>query len=147
MFALDNTELLGDSLGEFQMKPYPMEYTISKFDVSLDIKEDQEGLDCSFEYATSLFTNETVVRMAQHFEQLLRGIVSEPGAKLEELGILTPNEYGEILHVFNQPQDEAASFGTVHCLFEEQAVRTPEHTAVVSGNERMTYRELNERGQ
>ncbi|WP_155983855.1 AMP-binding protein, partial [Paenibacillus sp. 1-18] len=34
---------------------------------------------------------------------------------------------------------------TIHQMFEEQAERTPEHTAIVFGESRLTYRELNER--
>ncbi|WP_197270633.1 non-ribosomal peptide synthase/polyketide synthase, partial [Paenibacillus alvei] len=145
MFALDNTELMNDSLGELEMKPYPLEYTISKFDVSLDVKEDGDGLDCSIEYATSLFKSETIVRMAQHFKQLLTDIVTQPEACLKELAMLTTTEREEILTVFNREDFSIPSAGTIHSLFEEQVARTPEHTAVVFEQERMTYRELNER--
>ncbi|MEQ7052119.1 non-ribosomal peptide synthase/polyketide synthase [Paenibacillaceae sp. P-4] len=145
MFALDNTDMKADSLGELQMKPYPLEYTISKFDVSLDVKADEAGLDCSFEYATSLFKSETIHRMAEHFSQLLKDIVNHPDAQMGELGMLTVQESDEILQVFNPTRSLKTPDGTIHRLFEEQAERTPEQPAVVFGNKRMTYRELNER--
>ncbi|MCG7410875.1 non-ribosomal peptide synthase/polyketide synthase, partial [Paenibacillus sp. ACRRX] len=144
MFALDNTDSKDYSLGELRMKPYPQEYKVSKFDLSLDVSTDEQGLDCSMEYATALFASDTVERMAKHFGHLIGAIIDNPEAKLDELGIMTTEEQAAVLSLY----DAAAAFpsgDTIHRLFEEQAARTPDQVAVVYENEQLTYQELNER--
>ncbi|MGF9936327.1 AMP-binding protein, partial [Paenibacillus ehimensis] len=97
------------------------------------------------EYATALYKRETIERLAKHFEQLLGAIVSDPAAKIASLGILTAEEKTQIEHVFNPAAPESPENEAFHALFEQQAERTPEATAVVYENDRLTYRELNER--
>ncbi|MCY8607383.1 non-ribosomal peptide synthetase, partial [Bacillus sonorensis] len=58
---------------------------------------------------------------------------------------MTENEKELILHHFNNTKTDYPKDKTLHQLFEEQAEKTPDHTAVVFGSQRMTYRELNEK--
>ena len=57
---------------------------------------------------------------------------------------MTENEKEMILH-FNNTKTDYPKNKTLHELFEEQAMKTPDHTALVFGAQRMTYRELNEK--
>ncbi|MCY7463193.1 AMP-binding protein, partial [Bacillus paralicheniformis] len=57
---------------------------------------------------------------------------------------MTENEKELILH-FNNTKTDYPKNKTLHELFEEQAMKTPDHTALVFGAQRMTYRELNEK--
>ncbi|PUA36864.1 non-ribosomal peptide synthetase, partial [Paenibacillus elgii] len=145
MFSLQNTENKEMHLPGLHLTPYPTEYGMSKFDLSLDMMEDSEGLECSLEYATALYKRETIERMAKHFEQLLTAIVNDPAAKIASLGILTADEKAQLVHAFNPAAPDAPENEAFHALFEKQAERTPEAAAVVYENDRLTYRELNER--
>ncbi|MFA8302687.1 condensation domain-containing protein, partial [Paenibacillus alvei] len=145
MFALQNTENLEIQLPGLHLSTYASEEIVSKFDLSLDVTEIEEGLEYLFEYATALYKTETVEKLAAHYLQLLESILRNPSATIAELGILTPAEKEQILGAFNPAQPEAAPAAAFHRLFEEQAERTPEAEAVVYENDRLTYAELNER--
>ncbi|WP_268626173.1 non-ribosomal peptide synthetase [Paenibacillus alvei] len=145
LFTMQNTENEEFELEGLRLIPYPSALDTAKFDISLDVGEENGGLDYSFEYSTSLYKRETIARLAKHYEQLLVAIVSRPDAKIAELDILTPAEKEQILGVFNPAQPEAAPAAAFHRLFEEQAECTPEAEAVVYENDRLTYAELNER--
>ncbi|QYK69497.1 non-ribosomal peptide synthetase [Paenibacillus sp. S02] len=145
MFALQNTENLEIQLPGLHLSTYASEEIVSKFDLSLDVTEIEEGLEYLFEYATALYKTETVEKLAAHYLQLLESILRNPSATIAELGILTPAEKEQILGAFNPAQPEAAPAAAFHRLFEEQAERTPEAAAVVYENDRLTYAELNER--
>ncbi|NGP58570.1 amino acid adenylation domain-containing protein [Paenibacillus thiaminolyticus] len=145
MFALQNTENLEIQLPGLHLSTYASEEIVSKFDLSLDATEIEEGLEYLFEYATALYKTETVEKLAAHYLQLLESILRNPSATIAELGILTPAEKEQILGAFNPAQPEAAPAAAFHRLFEEQAERTPEAAAVVYENDRLTYAELNER--
>ncbi|WP_434784580.1 amino acid adenylation domain-containing protein [Paenibacillus polymyxa] len=145
MFALQNTENLEIQLPGLHLSTYASEEIVSKFDLSLDVTEIEEGLEYLFEYATALYKTETVEKLAAHYLQLLESILRNPSATIAELGILTPAEKEQILGAFNPAQPEAAPAAAFHRLFEEQAERTPEEAVVVYENDRLTYAELNER--
>nr|WP_280922048.1 non-ribosomal peptide synthetase [Paenibacillus sp. PvR133] len=145
MFALQNTENLEIQLPGLHLSTYASEEIVSKFDLSLDVTEIEEGLEYLFEYATALYKTETVEKLAAHYLQLLESILRNPSATIAELGILTPAEKEQILGAFNPAQPEAAPAAAFHRLFEEQAERTPEEAAVVYENDRLTYAKLNER--
>ncbi|WP_366293179.1 non-ribosomal peptide synthase/polyketide synthase [Paenibacillus sp. AN1007] len=145
MFAVQNTENLEIQLPGLHLSTYDSEEIVSKFDVSLDVTEIEEGLEYLFEYATALYKTETVAKLAAHYLQLLDSILLNPSAAISELGLLTTMEKDQILCAFNPAQPEAAPAAAFHRLFEEQAKRTPEATAVVYENDRMTYAVLNER--
>ncbi|MEK5378602.1 non-ribosomal peptide synthetase, partial [Paenibacillus sp. FSL P2-0173] len=145
LFTMQNTENEEFELEGLRLIPYPSALDTAKFDISLDVGEENGGLDYSFEYATALYKRETIERLAKHYEQLLVTIVSRPDAKIAELNLLTAEEKEQILGAFNPAQPEAAPAAAFHWLFEEQAERTPEAEAVVYENDRLTYAELNER--
>ncbi|UHA73547.1 non-ribosomal peptide synthase/polyketide synthase [Paenibacillus sp. 481] len=145
MFALQNTDSKDFQLDELYMQPYSVDYNVSKFDLSLDVAEGSEGLECSFEFATALYKRDTVIRMAEHFDQLIAAIVNEPEAKLAALSMLTEEETAQIQYVFNDPTADYTRDKTVHQLFEEQVERTPNQTAVVFAGEQLTYEQLNDR--
>ncbi len=145
MFTMQNTENEQFELEGLRLIPYPSVLDTAKFDISLDVGEENGGLDYSFEYATALYKRETIERLAKHYEQLLLTIVNRPDAKIAELNLLTAEEKEQVLSAFNPAQLEAAPAATFHRLFEKQAERTPEAEAVVYENKRLTYVELNER--
>ncbi|WP_281944495.1 condensation domain-containing protein, partial [Paenibacillus tyrfis] len=67
MFTLQNTESKDFELEGLRLAPYPSEYGMAKFDLSLDVIEDNDGLEYVLEYATALYKRETVERLAKHF--------------------------------------------------------------------------------
>ena len=120
------------------------ESTVAKFDLTLSIEEIGGGLDATLEYATDLFDRATIERLSGHFVEELRSLVADPDQSLCELDILPPAERQQLLVDWNDtatPLPETC----VHQLFEAQAAATPDATAVVFGNEMLTYAELNAR--
>jgi len=73
----------------------------SKFDLSLEIMVDQDRLDCAFEYATKLFKDTTLARMAEHYKSLTKEAVFAPGRILSRLSMLTMAEKKTFLQKFN----------------------------------------------
>jgi hypothetical protein len=57
----------------------------AKFDLSLDILDTTQGLQAYFEYNTALFQHESIVRMAEHFQRLIKNCVAYPDKQIGEL--------------------------------------------------------------
>ncbi|HVI46053.1 MAG TPA: amino acid adenylation domain-containing protein [Chitinophaga sp.] len=146
MFILQNQGTADKvHLGEVLLQLETMTHSASKFDLTFSLTERADGLDVEIEYSTALFCEDTIRRMAQHYGMLLQSIVSAPETKTGLLRMITQDETVLILEGFN---DTAAAYNqerTFVELFSEQALRTPEATAVVFEKETLSYRELDER--
>ncbi len=116
----------------------------TRFDLEFHLWVVPEGLSGPLLYSTELFERATIVRMLQHFETLLEGIVANPDARLSELPLLTPKELLQ-LREWSQTASEYERDQCVHQLVEIQAARRPEAVAVVYGKDEINYAELNQR--
>ena len=114
-------------------------------DLSLHVLERKDGLSASFEYNADLFHRDRMIRMADHLQVLLIGIVEQPDTVIGELSLLTEAERQQILVDWNDTAAEYPRDKCIHQLFEEQVARTPDAVAVEYEEEQLTYRQLNER--
>jgi amino acid adenylation domain-containing protein len=117
----------------------------AKFDLSLDVSEDANGISISFEYATDLFAPSTIERMLAHYENLLSAIVDDPALRVADLSLLTEQERHQLLVEWNSDRIDVSKEACIHHLFEAQVARTPDAIAAEFRGEQLTYRELNER--
>ncbi|MCJ7623457.1 MAG: amino acid adenylation domain-containing protein, partial [Anaerolineaceae bacterium] len=143
MFQLRNTPrdaVQSQSLGIEEMN---IRGNSAKFDLTLDITETAYGLDCIFEYNRDIFDAATIKRMMGHYRTLMTGVISNPDAYITKLPILDDAERQQILVDWNATQADFSHNKCVHELFEAQADRTPDSTAVVDGDLQITFRELN----
>ncbi|RKG94303.1 non-ribosomal peptide synthetase, partial [Corallococcus carmarthensis] len=145
LLTLQNVPMEETRLAGLVLKPMDIEGRTSKFDVSLYFTEMPQGLRGMVEYSTDLFDAGTVQRMVEHLRVLLEGVVAKPEAAVGRLPLLTEVERQQVLVTWNQTQAEYARDATIPQLFEAQAKRTPDAVAVVSGKQRLTYREVEAR--
>jgi amino acid adenylation domain-containing protein len=145
MFTLENSPLPSFDLPDLTVSPLVVETTAAKFDLTLSMSNTSSGLICSWEYNSDLFDNDTIARMAEHFQTLLSGIVANPEQPISELPLLTEREQRQLLVEWNNTTKEYPKDKCVHQLFEEQVTLTPDAIAVVFEGEQLTYKELNQR--
>ncbi|WP_158296359.1 non-ribosomal peptide synthetase [Pseudomonas viciae] len=82
----------------------------------------------------------------QHtLENLVRMLEQTPEAPLHQLAILPASEREQLLVTFNATEADYPQQQTIHGLFEEQVQLTPDAVAVIRGEQRLSYGELNER--
>jgi len=117
----------------------------SKFDLYLEMNDRPDRLVGSFVYASDLFAPETVARMASHYANLLTAVVDDPTRPISTLPMLEPAERDRLLIEWAQAPGAYPDPATVHGVFEAQAARTPDATALIFGDEVLTYRDLDAR--
>ncbi|WP_244131951.1 non-ribosomal peptide synthase/polyketide synthase [Burkholderia plantarii] len=76
---------------------------------------------------------------------LVEALEQRPDAPMHGLTILPADERARLLTTLNATRADAPREPTVHARFEAQARRTPDAVAVVFGEARLSYRELDER--
>ncbi|MFI8195151.1 amino acid adenylation domain-containing protein [Streptomyces sp. NPDC085942] len=110
--------------------------------------DDEPGLRVDLDYADDVFDGHlTAAALAGHVGELLRRGLDSRELPLAELPMLTDDEYEDVVR---RRQGALAPYPrekTLHQLFAEQAVRTPDLTAVVDGasGATLTFAELDRR--
>jgi amino acid adenylation domain-containing protein len=124
----------------------PVSTRTSKFDLTLFLTETKHGLIGAWEYHTELFAEATIARMEEHLGVLMNAVLADPSRRLSELPLLTERERERMLVDWNATETELPDERSLHGLFERQAERTPDATALtLPGGERLGYDELNRR--
>jgi len=126
-----------------EMAPAPKEFVNFDLNFHFGMNGDRVTLGCY--YSTELFEPATIERWFGHFETLLRGIIANPEAKLGDLPLLSEAERRRILREWNETALDYRRDATVQQVFEEQVRRSPEAIALVAGQERLSYAELDRR--
>ena len=93
----------------------------------------------------SLFNKNTIERFADHFINIIKSILEDSNIKISDINILSKKEEDKILYEFNNTNVDYPRNKTIATLFEEQAAKTPDNVAVVFGDQKLTYKELNEK--
>ncbi|NIR48175.1 amino acid adenylation domain-containing protein [candidate division KSB1 bacterium] len=145
MFSLQNTPSRSLDLPELTLEHLDVYNGMAKFDLTVYMWEEANGLRGVFEYNTALLEAPTITRMIAHFKNVLQGVVSNPDQRLSDLPMLTKGEREQLLVEWNSTEREYPREQCFYHLFEAQVERRPEATAVVMGEDELSYGELNRR--
>ena len=143
MFVLQNTDLSALSDIGFSAEFFEYKSNTSKFDLTMEAVDKGETIDYSIEYCTDLFEEDTIKRFSSHYINVLKEVTSNPLKKLKELDVLSEQERHQLLVEFNNTAAEYPKDKTIHQIFEEQVLKTPDNIALIFEDETMTYAELN----
>ncbi len=127
------------------MEPITLQKKASTLELSFTITEQNDELICTMDYNTDLYNDDTIVRLLDSFVNLLKVCAVNPEIKLDDISLLSNEEEIEILenlsgrnNLINLPGE------SVHELFSQQAIKTPNAVAVRSTDGQYTYNELDE---
>ncbi|WP_159454555.1 AMP-binding protein, partial [Staphylococcus cornubiensis] len=97
------------------------------------------------DYCTKLFKRSTADRMLAHYVRLLESAAAQPDAKISEYDLLSEREALNQLQRFNPERTAYPKEQTIVQIFEEQARKNPDRTALQFEGETLSYQQLNER--
>lgn len=144
MLVFQNNETMEVELNGKKLKEVKMDYITSKFDLTFAVTQKDGTYEVAVEYATKLYKESSVRRMAAHLRQILNEIVKEPETMIQDISMITDSEQKLILGEFNATEKTCASNKLLMELFEESVEKYPERTAVIYQEEKVTYQKLNE---
>ncbi|NTX09111.1 amino acid adenylation domain-containing protein, partial [Myxococcus sp. CA040A] len=117
----------------------------AKFDFSLFLEEGINGFVGGFNYNTDLFDAATMERLSRHYSVLIEALTVSPDAQLGLIPLLTVAEKQQVLAGWNGTTTSYPRNASIQELFAHQAARTPDAVAVVSGEESVSYAQLDSR--
>ena len=144
MFVLQNMKHEQIELPGVQLQPQPIASMQAKFDLTLMVFENENGLDANWEYATALFKPETINRFTGYFITVLEALIEQVDSPLQALPLLPKGEYEYLVTELNSTEEDYDGSVLVHQHIERQAAKTPERIAVKQGDKTLSYRQLNE---
>ncbi|MEU6231430.1 amino acid adenylation domain-containing protein [Kitasatospora sp. NPDC047058] len=150
MLSFQNNAAAALELPGLTVEPHEAVVDGAKFDLSFQLAEEYAadggpaGVAGRIEYATDLFDRETVAGLADRFTRVVTALVTAPDRALSELDVLTAEERGQLLVTWNDTAHPVPAT-TLPALFEAQAARTPDATALVAGEERLSFAALDAR--
>ncbi|MBB6274917.1 amino acid adenylation domain-containing protein, partial [Pedobacter cryoconitis] len=144
-FSYQNYESESLSIPGLALSPYEQEAGgISKFDLSLFASEHSGCLYLSLVYSTALFSESSISRFGDYFQQMIKAVVADPGIQLRKLDLLSSAERSRLLELGKGASASYTTERTVVDLFCEQALNYPDATAIVFEDHVLTYRELDQ---
>ena len=126
-----------------------IQYNIAKFDIETFIDDSEDILRGAFNYRVTLYKKNTIKGFINTYIQILQQIAdidkNNENFSLQNLKYLSTKEEELILKTWNDTDKEYPHDKTIHSLFEEQVVKTPNNIAVVYEDIKLTYKQLNNR--
>jgi amino acid adenylation domain-containing protein/non-ribosomal peptide synthase protein (TIGR01720 family) len=133
--------------GGLRITPVRLSWTstvLDKFSLALSCEGAGVSLRLALRYDPRLFRREAVCHLAGRLAALLGSIAAQPEAALADHPAMAQAELGRWLELSVTPPvtDRSREGKTLAAVFEEQVDRAPDRLAVVAGDSRLTFRDL-----
>ena len=110
----------------------------------------KNNLSYRIRYDSNNFNKVLVNNFASTYKRLFLEILDDllngnTKKSISTYKLLSTKQYHKIVYKFNQTAKEYPKDKTIHQLFEEQVLKTPDNIAVVYEEKKLTYQELNQK--
>jgi len=143
MLTLNNMDSVNMEAKGLHIETIEFRNNVSKFDLTLSVKENTDGIVLELEYCTSIFSRITAEGMLIHLNEILKCIVMNPAEKLSDINMLSLSEKNRISFEFNSTSKSLNDWSDIHKVFERQVEKNPEGIALVFCDVLLTYEQLN----
>jgi amino acid adenylation domain-containing protein len=116
-----------------------------QFDFGINCDMTSAGLRVVCNYNTDILDVATIRRWLGSYRTLLEAAAADSSQRIARLPLLTESEQRTLLVDWNRTEREYPQNESIPALFERQAAKTPDATAVADGEIFLTYAELERR--
>ncbi|MEP7107700.1 MAG: amino acid adenylation domain-containing protein [Ferruginibacter sp.] len=120
---------------------------IEKVDYPLSIiaYEYSDTLTIQLEYDGNYLSEEKAHQHIKILEHIIHQVIKNPGKPQQQISLLLDEEYGKIIYQWNNNDKDYPKDKTIYELFQEQVEKTPGNIALAYEEQKLTYKELNEK--
>lgn len=129
----NDIEINFESINSFEQTNYDFNISIAP----------SKNVVITFSYNSAKYHENSIKKVASHLKRAIESIIENPEIKIKQIDIISDKEKEKILDQFNNTKSTYKKDKTFHQLFEEQVEKTPDNIAVVFENNRITYKDLN----
>ncbi len=139
LLAFQNTPAERLSVGDLTLEPMTIDSTSAKFELALDVAEDERGLAAALEYNADLFDATTARRLFDGLRILLDAAGADPERPIGRLRLASAAQRHQLLAEWNDARDVTPASASVWQLFAARAQATPDAVAVAVEGGALTY--------
>ncbi len=146
-FNMINIEDISFNLSGVEVEKIAAPYMSSKFDLTIYLQEQPEGINIQWVYNQDLFTATTIKSLNQHFQNLLESLVTNPEQSLIKIPLLSANERQKNHNsvILNNPFIEfpiSALESSIPDRFISQVKTNHDQLAIITNSHQWTYAKL-----
>ncbi|GAB2480083.1 hypothetical protein GCM10027030_12700 [Luteococcus sediminum] len=145
MITYQNVPLPRWESHEVRIEPVVSAETLIKYDLQLDLREDQGQVTGQLLHARDLFNDASARRLAYHYIRILRAFVADPSLRLSDVPLCDVHEREEVLGLATGERLELVGEATLSEDIARVAVEHPSWVAIVEKDRQTTYGELDSR--
>jgi amino acid adenylation domain-containing protein len=145
MFVFQNFDYSELQIPGLTLKAFEYEHIMAQFDITLTALELNDQISMNLVYSTALFKRETIKKFESYFKKIIIAVTSNVHTKISHINILSEEERHRLIIDFNATSRIFPGHTNLVDSFEAQVQKTPENIALVWNEQKITYRELNER--
>ena len=143
-YQITNAQMSGGDI------KYKTEWTFngcSANDLDIQIYDinDTGNFNIAYDYKKSIYTKKDIENLHNRILYIIKQIIEQSNINMRDIEIITPEEKGKILNEFNNTDTQYDEKASIIKYFEEQVVKEPNKTALISNGHKMTYEELNQK--
>ena len=144
MLVLQNTESPDPVLEGITTELLSINSGYSQVDMTLELEEQSDGsLKGLIEYSTHLFKASSIIRMIEHYSNILRCVCAEPRCSIAHIGMLTAAEQHALLE-YNATDMPSFAEITLVQRFASIVARFPDKDALVFDDKTWTFAQVND---
>ncbi|MEO8429881.1 MAG: amino acid adenylation domain-containing protein [Acidobacteriota bacterium] len=132
-------------IGRAVVHPIETSACFERFKVRLSAERSPEGIAVFIDHDASRVDSSVAVSLAERYATLLGSAIEQAEVPVSRLAMLPDDERRRLLVEWNDTGRQFADERPIHERFETAAARSPADTAVVCGQRRLTFSELNGR--
>jgi len=144
LFELQEKGYQPGKTGKLEMTPLEMENKSAKFDMNMILLANNGRLSGSLEYNTDLFDSGYINNLIEHYGNILKSVVENPGLSIDSIDYLSEDEKKQI-EKWNSTEENFPTDSTFDELFTKIVDKYPERIAAVENGKEITYKELNKK--
>lgn len=144
MMVMQNQDISFDETDELTISVDDVMPTTAKFDLTLDIAETEDVLRIHWDFAASLFTQQTIENMADNFEWLLRSVLSTPNLPQSSVSLMESSaQVEQAIRLRQSCTTHSICKDSIVDRFNAISKRFPNSIAVSYQGTTLSYVELN----
>ncbi|MDB6375062.1 amino acid adenylation domain-containing protein, partial [Photorhabdus bodei] len=143
IFSWQNNENAEWEFPGLVVSPSKRHLDIVKFDLELNLFEEEGRIVGTMSYAAALFDQQTIERHVRYLSSVLQKMVANPQQTVGRMDILAPEERKLLLETWNATETPYPDQLCIHQVIEQQVEKSPDATALVYEELIISYTELN----
>lgn len=150
LFVYQNSEksLLNEKIKDIEIKSSNLNLVpdISKFDISLEVFEEENGMQCFVNYDVDLFKESTIRMFMNHFNYLLKSIAFNINKKIKDIQLVDTEEKRKLLsHISSGRAENVKAEDVLQERIKHYGIANSKDKALVFKGKSINYEQLNKK--